>query len=839
MPSGDVSADWPIQLMYLERLLQINMALLAALGTLLMGMGERDALMPLLMLLAAPASVIITDVKRWFRLNRTAANLLGLAIVAVSLRETLRFEADAQLAVIPKLLVFLQLTLLFQEKDARIYWQLIMLGLSQVVVAALFNQGVWFGVLLVADLLAGLLALALLCVVKQMQLFRPAEATSAAVGTALRQSTFGPRAAARSAAKRTATTARRWPLGELAPAFSSTPAVGKLSGAAWELFGRVCWMGLGTVALTLVLFATVPRLGHTAWRGAVVGQRQTVGFSDTVSLGELGTIIESREEVLRLQLLDPQTEKPIKAGDELYLRGAVLLHYGLRGRGQWSGASSAASRPRPLEPPLDPQSNLLLQRIEIQPLDRPELFCIYPFRPLETTAEVQFDPGTQRLQRDETNRRRVFVFVLGTTGIAEGRQAELVPCGPWGLEKPSDWAISHLLQTPNLPSLAQLARQWERQSALPPENHIGRAKALASRLRSSGMFTYSLVGQPRRLDLDPIEDFLTENRAGHCEYFATALALMLRSRGIPSRVILGYRTDQWNDLGKYYQVRQLHAHAWVEAYIAPQYLPKHMLDSEDRRWADGAWLRLEATPAAADSSSSLLDKVTAPLDYLQSLWSDYVLDMNRQRQWEAIYGPVLAVGKEVWRCISDPGWWADLLRNTGARLGVAAEGLLGRLAAPLGFAAVVICCAAIVVLVRRRWFRFAAARRVTRRARSKAGRQVEFYRRLEQLLAQAGLRRAPGQTPLEFAVAAGEKLRQSIGRPDAAEIPVHVVELYYRVRFGYLAIDESESSAVEEQIRSLAGWIATQRPKRPAAKRIGSAILERLSGWIGCRQANR
>jgi len=779
--------------MYLERLLQINMALLAALGTLLMGMGERNALLPLVMLLAAPASVFITDVKRWFRLNRTLANVLGLTIVVFSLRETLRFEAEAQLAVIPKLLVFLQLTLLFQEKDARIYWQLIMLGLSQVVVAALFNQGVWFGVLLVADLLAGLLALALLCVVRQMQLYRPAPV------------------------KRAAPSARRWPLGAAAPTFSSTPAVGKLTGAGWELFGRVFWMGLGTLMLTLVLFATVPRMGYTAWRGAVVGQRQTVGFSDTVTLGELGTIIESREEVLRLQLLDPTTGAAIKAGEELYLRGAVLMHYGLRGRGQWSGQlSGLAARPRPLEPPLEAQTDILVQRIEIQPLDRPELFCIYPFRPLEPTGSVQLDPGAQRLLRSETDRRRVFVYALGTTGIEDGQQAELVPCQPYGMEKPSIWAISHFLKLPDLPNLAKLAEQWDRQTGLPLSDQIGRAKALAGRLRNSGMFTYSLVGQPRRLDIDPIEDFLSENRAGHCEYFATALALMLRSRGIPSRVVLGYRTNQWNDLGKFYQVRQLHAHAWVEAYIAPESLPEHLRASDSqRRWADGAWLRLEATPAAADPRDSLLDKIAAPLDYLQLLWSEYVLDMNRQRQWEAIYGPVLTAVRDLWRCISAPQWWADLLRKAADRLGVAANGRSGKLLATLLVAAAVFGSATIMALwLRRRWLPTASTRRLARGGRGKSRQQVDFYRRLEQLLAQQGLIRPAGQTPLEFAVASGRKLMELVGQPEAAEIPVQIVELYYRVRFGGVELPEDQILAIEARLQRLADSVGQQRPVR-------------------------
>ena len=94
-----------------------------------------------------------------------------------------------------------------------------------------------------------------------------------------------------------------------------------------------------------------------------------------------------------------------------------------------------------------------------------------------------------------------------------------------------------------------------------------RARALEAYLSSQGGFGYSLAPVPRDRVLDPIEDFVTLHRVGHCEYFASALTLMLRSVGIPSRMVMGFKGGDWNDLGRFYQVRQLHTHAWVEAYL--------------------------------------------------------------------------------------------------------------------------------------------------------------------------------------------------------------------------------------------------------------------------------
>ncbi len=78
-------------------------------------------------------------------------------------------------------------------------------------------------------------------------------------------------------------------------------------------------------------------------------------------------------------------------------------------------------------------------------------------------------------------------------------------------------------------------------------------------------FTYSLIPSADRLDhLDPIEDFAANHRTGHCQYFASTLAMMLRSVGIPTRIVLGFRPAEFNDVGKYFVVRQRHAHAWVK-----------------------------------------------------------------------------------------------------------------------------------------------------------------------------------------------------------------------------------------------------------------------------------
>ena len=154
------------------------------------------------------------------------------------------------------------------------------------------------------------------------------------------------------------------------------------------------------------------------------------------------------------------------------------------------------------------------------------------------------------------------------------------------------------------------------------------------------MFKYSLEPQNRDPSIDPIEDFVTKHRAGHCEYFATALTLMLRSQNIPARMVVGYRTDEWNQIGQCYQVRQLHAHTWVECYLRPNQIPRELLHGEDYwQWSDsGGWFQLDPTPESeAKSQTSWYTPITNTLQWFDYAWSYYVVELNYERQRNAIF----------------------------------------------------------------------------------------------------------------------------------------------------------------------------------------------------------
>ena len=790
-----------------EHLLQLNMATLAALGAVLLGMGERSEAAPLLVIAAAAISLWITDIQQLFWLKQKWANLLMLLIAVISLPDAFAQGNELQTVNFARFLVYLQLILLFQRKDERTYWLLVMSSLLQVVVATLFSQGVGFGLLLAIYMLLGFSAMTLLMIYRQ---HRPQEADS--------DLTAAP--ATRKLASQPAV-ARRWPLAtrssELVPVAVDPGRLG-LTG---ELFRRVGRMGLQTVVIAMVLFFALPRFGQVAWRSGLAQPVPMVGFTDEVTLGELGEAIESPQEVMRVRFYRYPSDSPQPVRGEIYLRGAVMTVYN---RGQWQiGTPSTELGSHQLHRSRrTPASGVVQQKIAIESLDRSELFYVAPYLPLErSNMHIEVDLVQQRLRRQAYLCRRRFEYSLGTTAIVDGQQRPLIPAT--GKDLTTD-----CLQLPAgedsaaLPTLVTLAKRWVAESGLAADDVLGRARCLERKLALSPQFQYSLAGQDRDPDVDPIEDFLTKHPRGHCEYFATALTLMLRAVGIPARMVSGYKCDEWNEMGKYYQVRQLHAHTWVEAYLRPKQLPRDLIHGADY-WPwnrAGGWLQLDPTPAAREEKPTWFTPVRHTFDWLDSAWSNYVVELDCQRQRDAIYQPIAQAATFLWQELTSAERWRSLFNSLSVSLYFdhLGRGAKAVVLALLGLLLVGLLAGLLWLLGR--WLRYVYWGNKPRPAKRQRRRtEIEFYRRYEALMARWGLVRTAGQTQREFAQAAAAHLA---AREDKtlATLPELIAESFYRVRFGSLPLDSLQAEAVEHALAMLAKQDSS-RPLRPP-RRSGS-----------------
>ncbi len=315
----------------------------------------------------------------------------------------------------------------------------------------------------------------------------------------------------------------------------------------------------------------------------------------------------------------------------------------------------------------DVRNQLVNMKIVLNRLDTPIVFSTYPFFvvknsvPLGTSKSlgVQLNPDSELY-----GEKNDFWFL--TTTFREGRQAELTP----NQEKVLPYLDQYLaLDAEGFPKLIEIAKRWDAESQLPQEDYVARARYFESRLRDFHEYKYNRAGVLRNPDIDPLEDFASEHKEGHCEYFAGALALLLRAVGIPSRIVVGYACYPSKD-GSATIVRQSDAHSWVEAYIPAEKLPTPQSPSAilfagscalngsgtclpefTKKWVnDGAWLRLDATPTADRDSErpGFLAVGIYNWSYLfSSFGNDFIMNFNGARQMQSIYRPIVAFCKEM------------------------------------------------------------------------------------------------------------------------------------------------------------------------------------------------
>ncbi len=830
--------------MYIQRLLAINMASFAALGTVLLALGEQNATLAVVAVLAAMAAVWITDIFGVFRLNRRITNVAVLLAVLRSLWELFQIQGSAQVMAIANLLAYVMIILLFQEKDFRTWWHIALLSLLQVAASATFFQGIWFAPLLLVYFFLGLSAMALLFLHHERTHYhqvrhhpivpRQVRTVSERMGVNWRRlgkivlatlvvgpiSLFldygesddkHPRPRRRRAKH---LTAARWPLIHEETEFTgSADNLGGRAGIGTEFYRHLAGLMPGTLIVATLLFMLIPRMGRfefAPFRFANVASFQrspsirTTGFSDTVQLGAEGNLKEDPEEVLQIRFLDPDTKKVYPMLGKVYLRGALLNCYDW-GRWDWQWPNSGRSWTQPVEPER-PRPGLVQQKISIRPFGRRELLCVWPFVAFKPDQRLRLDVINRRLLRSDYRRDDAPPFDLGTYAVVDGRQVDLTPSFT-GIQMER----GQLLELPidYVPGLIRTAQDWIDKSGLDATQIVERARYLESMFTDSEKFAYSLDGQMREPGVDPIEDFInSEPSVGHCVYFATALTLMLRSQGIPARMVNGFVTNEYDSEGGFYRVRHRDAHSWVEAYIPEESLPaSRPFGHDDVDWSRGGWLRLDPTPAraAAAAPRNLVASMEDWIEWIQGAWVNYVVQMNRTRQQDAVYDPLKSLALKLKEGMIDAEMWRGLWRQIVGlprRLYslLADAGWFSWLGATLLFGALGFGYLAYRLF---RWFLWLIARLLPNGRRQPGRRsRIAFYRRLEAVLARHGLNRRAGQTHREFALAVGPYLANghSLQAQSAALL---VTDAFYEVRFGSGSLDSLRMQRVEQALHDL------------------------------------
>lgn len=326
----------------------------------------------------------------------------------------------------------------------------------------------------------------------------------------------------------------------------------------------IAFGGAAALGLTALAWWSLPRLHDAALaRFAARWARARTGIADTMSLGDLTGMLQSDTIVMR-----------VRGGAPPLLRATALTTYAA---GRWE-ADTALPGVEVVETPTEPSAPEGL--IEIEHARKPSRY----FVPLGARDVVV---STGVFQRDALQLHRP------STKFEAKRVWFAVSGGPTPLApRAADQQVPRSIR----PALGEIVRKWGAAEG-PPS---ARVAAIAARLEAD--YRYSLTFERKR-GADPVIQFLTLDPQGHCEYFATAMALLARTAGVPARLITGYRVTEASPFG-YHVVRERNAHSWVEV------------------WQGDRWVTVDPTPAAdlAAASSATTPLLGALADGVSTAW---------------------------------------------------------------------------------------------------------------------------------------------------------------------------------------------------------------------------
>ncbi len=478
--------------------------------------------------------------------------------------------------------------------------------------------------------------------------------------------------------------------------------------------------------IAMGVFVTFPRVSQ-GWAGRGETMATSIaGFSDEISIGEHGSTIAGNPEiVLRVEFPDG----PPANTDALRWRGRSYDYFdGVR----WTRSSGMPPSGGPTqwyEERWGPE--VITQKIYGSPLDVRVLFALHPALDFDAHNGIQplFDNAGDFIYWGSVPPVYTAVSPASRPSADELREARRG-------YTPGD---RFFLQIPRLdPRIVALADSL----TAGYDNRYDRAVAIEEYLHTFG-YTRDLPATAAETSL---EHFLFERREGHCEYFSTAMVMLLRAAGIHARNVNGFLGGQWSPFGEYLVVTQNEAHSWVEVWF-PGY----------------GWVPFDPTPPGSEEAEVATVWFWPGrifFDGLQHRWNKWVLD----------YGPD-----------DQLGIFAGLFRERTIEA-IDGESPLTDVRSYWGPALLV-----LLLLAGYAW---------ARNGRPRVGPATAMYLQLRAACARGGLVVGPGLTPLAL-VQRVQSDRQAAGRE--AE---RVVDLYLRARYGGEQLGESEVREMREALRS-------------------------------------
>ena len=509
------------------------------------------------------------------------------------------------------------------------------------------------------------------------------------------------------------------------------------------------------------IFFVLPRLSSSYLSAYVASGGIATGFSDHVQLGQIGEIQQSGSLVMHIQIDGDQ-----RGAFDLKWRGVTL---NLFNGTTWSNPHEQHFVRRlggrfiltpPGEKLLSP-SAVIHYRVLMEPIASSVFFLAPTPLSLEGNYRVvSMDGGGAVFDPDPEHPVNSYDAI---SNIAQANPAQLRAASQ---DYPPEVLLNDL-QTPGSldPRISRLAEQITASES----NNYDKAATIERYLRTH--FTYTLQ-LPHTLHRDPLANFLFERKQGHCEYFASSMAIMLRTLGIPSRVVNGFRTGEFNDVTSQYLVRASNAHSWVEAFF-PGY----------------GWISFDPTPAAPLQTRTGWRRAVLYVDAMASFWREWIINYDVSHQ-HTLSQQATRSTLDALRRAQDWG-----RQEYQALLNAARRSQQTVADAPLSWTVRGVCVAVLLVLAanaQRLWRAISRLRIAARPEKSPRVAATIWYERALRALAKRGLRKSPIQTPAEFVRSIpDEVIREPISR---------LTEHYERARFGGSPEDAARLPELFEEV---------------------------------------
>ena len=508
--------------------------------------------------------------------------------------------------------------------------------------------------------------------------------------------------------------------------------------------------GIATFAVAMAIFFIIPRMQLGFLSNVKTQSTQHVsGFSPKVDLGDIARIDENEGVAMRVRVSGDRSLFP----RHFYWRGIAFDHYDGK---SWSTANSGAR-------------------------------FLY-----EDSGNTFYNFANSGLQQDQFIRQEFYMEPMDTRVIFGADRVIKIRGNFGGVTRDSNWTLvgmnrsenyeifsrpdfgvhqrnpnaaeipehitKYYLQLPfRTTEIEKLTSQIAENARTPREKVISVVRYLQKNYR------YTTSDLPWNAS-DPVSEFLFKKKAGHCEYFATSMVLMLRYLNIPARLVNGFLEGEYNDLGDFYVVRQSDAHSWVEVYL------------------DGIWVAYDPSPVPQETVQAFRSffNLRKIIESVQFFWDRYVLIFSAQDQLDAVSTARDEYHRMGSRLKQTYGQFPEYLVTLGQlwKRYKVTLGLVG------GFIAI------LFLAIRQLWRR--------RRRIEISSTPVLFYQEMLTILERRGFFRAPSSTPAEFVQRIGGQLPSKV-KPDIE----HLTKLFYRSRFGNYSLSPSERVEVDATLRRL------------------------------------